>query len=1297
MANNRVLLFLLTLSAAVLAQEEIESCEALQAVADNLSGSFIQTRHISCVGSEDWNGGAGFRPIGTLATPFSGEYDGSGYEISYLTSNRTDENYVGLFGYLATTGLIKGVSLKYVRVIGKERVGGLVGQNRGAVFDSTVLGNITGIFMVAGVAGTNLGTLTNIRAQIIITALPPGERVGGLVGENTNTEGATGIVTNSSAFGTVTGNYLVGGAAGNNDGTLIAIHTQTHVIAVDPGEYIAGLAGLNMGLIADSSASGTVVGTQLVGGVAGANFGTLIATSQANITGSSKATGGLVGQNEGLVIDSAAFGAVTGTTHVGGIAGINGNTITDTFSHCTVIGIEPGWYVGGLAGYNSGSTMNSAVYGEVIGTAYVGGALGVNFGTLTAVDVEASVSGLDPAEFIGGVVGENGGTGIISNATFFGEVVGSAQIGGALGNNLGIATLLYSQGDVTGMTSSKSVGGLCGRNERLISHSTANTAVFSAGPNAGGFVGENTYTGELLNATALGNVISTADSAGGLAGANHGKIFDSLALGNVSAYYLAGGLIGVNTITALVNRSACLGVVSGTESQIGGLIGLHEGVLENSYALGCASGTHTVGALLGKNEGTLKHCYAVGCVTAENNTGGLVGGTLSSHDVFSCFWNKHSTGQRHPAGGRYDASLQTLGLSNEEIRQAETFIEWDPGTWHMIEGQLPYLPSLTLAPQPQLPTEHCPMAPLPFSAWMSELASLGTVWISMMLLWLMWRRWRTLQQSFLVWQDRWLWRVATKGDQHLLHYLLTDKPNIPTEDEQEISAIVFAARMGFLEMVDTLIKKWKIQATEERYTEALSTAQYYGYQEIITLLKPTDAGSLVPPSPVEMREGGGNLRRRAQPRSGAGEALLGTHQQHTQEEELYEAASNGHYFTTWWLLLNEAICNRVLEQYQTTPLWAAIKKGHLNTALLLVAYGAFLPVQNSRKQTVAHLLISQHRRIWAKRLRDASPEAALWPFCFRLYRQALRDNSDALTSADLSGYGLGDEALADLADAMKGNSHLTHLLASNNHFTDRGLQYLAQVLTEHAAIPLTEVDVRHTLVTQRGIDALRRAKCDLTIQWEGTRADTTVTENRWAHWSEAWQQRCSLKLALSWQRYTLGPLLGWWLIMAHRFISGFLIQDLDEQHQEALMTAGSILFIISYANSLLALRYVYGAWCPRQLLDILGFLALLPLLSPELLILIWQINYPDVALTLFSSAQLLLEVAQATLFLYAGTLEGFSAFILLKLSLTLFSILWHLAAWLHQGTTLIPQFQGLWERPGDFFTPEDPGEEMRQV
>jgi hypothetical protein len=69
---------------------------------------------------------------------------------------------VGLFGYLASSGAITGVSAKNADITGHAIVGALVGEHDSTVSDSYSTGSLNGNWSVGGLVGEiHDGTVTN--------------------------------------------------------------------------------------------------------------------------------------------------------------------------------------------------------------------------------------------------------------------------------------------------------------------------------------------------------------------------------------------------------------------------------------------------------------------------------------------------------------------------------------------------------------------------------------------------------------------------------------------------------------------------------------------------------------------------------------------------------------------------------------------------------------------------------------------------------------------------------------------------------------------------------------------------------------------------------------------------------------------------------------------------------------------------------------------------------------------------------------------------------------------------------
>jgi len=199
---------------------DIRNAHQLQAIAMDLGGDYDIVDDIDLTVTEDpadlWAGRSeGFVPIGNSA--FMGTFEGNNHVISNLQINRPSEDDIGLFGEVGVSGAIKQIYLENSIVIGHDRVGGLVGFNKGSLEEVSnvglLIGLVTGNADVGGLIGKQDSSATTLDA-FSQTRVTGATSRGGFVGKN------EGTVTNSySASSLLTGG---GGFFGSNTGTIIA-------------------------------------------------------------------------------------------------------------------------------------------------------------------------------------------------------------------------------------------------------------------------------------------------------------------------------------------------------------------------------------------------------------------------------------------------------------------------------------------------------------------------------------------------------------------------------------------------------------------------------------------------------------------------------------------------------------------------------------------------------------------------------------------------------------------------------------------------------------------------------------------------------------------------------------------------------------------------------------------------------------------------------------------------------------------------------------------------------------------
>ncbi|MCZ8170299.1 MAG: hypothetical protein O9272_01020, partial [Brevundimonas sp.] len=320
----------------------------------------------------------------------------------------------------------------------------------------------------------------------------------------------------------------------------------------------------------------------------------------------------------------------------------------------------------GLIGYaGSGSSISNLglVGGEVRGRNFVGGLVGVNAGTITRSYVTGAVTG---DIRVGGLAGDNSTGGTIADAHATATVSGVLFVGGLVGLNFNDVMRSYATGSVTG--SNSEIGGLVGRNVGIISQSYATGEV--RGPSlVGGLVGRHEQGATITEAYATGAVTGSNSDIGGLVGYNLGSITQAYATGAVKGAFYVGGLVG----------------------QIG------DGAVRQVYATGTVEGDSVVGGLAGYNQALVEDAYASGAVTGVGSVGGLVGWN-NSGSISRSYWDIGTT-LRSVGVGTGTSGTDATGLTTAQARSQGSYVGWDFGSvWYQAGDMRPILRSEAATP-----------------------------------------------------------------------------------------------------------------------------------------------------------------------------------------------------------------------------------------------------------------------------------------------------------------------------------------------------------------------------------------------------------------------------------------------------------------------------------------------------------------------------------------------------------------------------------------------------------------------
>ncbi|SEG89599.1 MBG domain-containing protein, partial [Marinobacterium lutimaris] len=638
---------------------ELIDVYGLQGMASHslLSNHFALANDIDASGTANWNDDAGFVPIGTESNTFTGDFDGRNHAIDGLTINRTNTNYVGLFG--RTSGShIRDVDLLNASVSGRIYVGGLAGgaSSNSSISDSSVQGDIYGRQTVGGLVGEIIGVIERSHSSGTVEMTDYG--VGGLAGRLYN-----GSINDSYSTASVTGNSIVGGLVGELTGQISRSYATGDVVAA---QYGAGLVGsVYAGSIRNSYATGSVQGEYYNGGLVGAlltNGGIIDSYSTGRVQGDHY-TGGLLGSHRGGTVNQSYWNTETsGRNNAAGDgsnAGMTGLTTAQMFDAANFLGFDGIWanadgqttpYLRGLAGnrvFNkndlpSGTIDTSnrpALYTVVLDIDQLQAMrndLSANY--LLGNDIDASeTSGWNSGAGFAPV----GNSGNSYSGTFdgLGHIISDLFINRSSINSLYVGLFGYTSNAIL-----RNVGLL---NANITGHSSNQLYVGGlVGGGNGGTIEQSFVTGAIRGTKSNALILDT--TVGGLAGYYNGSILYSYTSGTVSS--IASNL--------------------GNDVYAGGLVGYLEGNVSHSYSEASISGS---AGYLG-----------------DANFGGLTG-HLSGGAFEQSYWNTDTSGMSRSAGNGY--ATGTAGLGTADMLQAANFVDWDidaqGGTgsvWRIYEG-----------------------------------------------------------------------------------------------------------------------------------------------------------------------------------------------------------------------------------------------------------------------------------------------------------------------------------------------------------------------------------------------------------------------------------------------------------------------------------------------------------------------------------------------------------------------------------------------------------------------------------
>ena len=568
--------------------------------------------------------------MSTANTENVGGFIGKNIGTVYILADNTDK---------IVDGKLKGTQIKIGgTIVGTNEVGGFIGVNNSG--SSLNIGS-----NVAYAKPYMSGTL-NITITATVTG--SGNNVGGIVGKNEGSSGATDYAIIDIVKGVI---LQQGNIQGNN--------------------YVGGIIGLNQGLL---TTGGGEADTKINGATLSEENRNLI--KNLSITNEGKVKGGA---SNGTIYENGDY--------VGGVIGLldspsdeGKGAIAGTFTNKGTV--EGGRFVGGSIGFVGKNVTITAKdtdtlfvnSGEVTAHGYfAGGSIGALVGTIAGVSTEYMVNfenegNVDATGFVGGSIGVLAGP--VSYAQFVNKSNGLTvnavnSVGGSVGY-IGIPTSFKTELDKLNITIPSDYVQIVNTHFEAKGNLTVNA------------------TQTAIN-EAKGNASDKSTGWGGFGGA----------IGVIGASVAKWGSSDTERNTYYANGN----VVASGINNVGGIVGLVKAdnvTISNMLAYGTTvTGGANVGGIVGATTGTgtvIKSAYAVeGTFEGSENVGGIIGLSKSDTDAKSSYWVKGypnatlagtDVGQLQTDLGKFETIVETV--NGQPVVFTKEFCEmYTPKTYYV--------------------------------------------------------------------------------------------------------------------------------------------------------------------------------------------------------------------------------------------------------------------------------------------------------------------------------------------------------------------------------------------------------------------------------------------------------------------------------------------------------------------------------------------------------------------------------------------------------------------------------------
>lgn len=634
---------------------------------DHADKYFVLTANIDLAGAGDQDG---WLPIGSPVPEeqFRGHLDGNGRAIRNLFINRPLQGHQGLFGTLNEAS-IRSLRLENVQITGASYVGAVTGMQLGGLVDDVrVSGSVQGVgaTRIGGLVGEFRIAGTIQRSRMVGTVTGQGDLVGGLVGYM---ESPGSLVSQSFSLGSVTGGgERIGGLIGGlRRGAVIDCYSQASVTGGTRVGGLIGLTELSDVFVQRSYSSGAVSGS-------GPDIGGFL---------------GLMGASP-VFRDNYWDTEASGQPTSAGGPGVSGKTTAEMQQRQSFFGFNfhVVWRISEGADYPSHQDLKRYAGPQAVDLGDLPGAgtpenpwiisnidqlnamrqnLAAHYRLGNDIDLAATAvwNGGRGWQPIGGQPADQRFTGSLDGA---GNALRNLQLSQVESDWQGLFAFLQ---DASVRDLQLQSAWINGKNY---------TGGLAAGM-AGGEVDGVSVSGYVSAGTRVGGVI--ADVVSGV------LIQRSRMLGDVRGTSAdVGGVVGfVNGTTASISQAYSQGSVHSLGDNVGGLVGrIRLGSVVDSYSQADVTGNSKVGGLIGTidlSSVTVQRSYSAGPVSgSDSDIGGFLGLLSAGATLSDNYWDTEASGQAASAGG-----VGVMARTTAQMQTQANYVGWDfDETWTIREG-----------------------------------------------------------------------------------------------------------------------------------------------------------------------------------------------------------------------------------------------------------------------------------------------------------------------------------------------------------------------------------------------------------------------------------------------------------------------------------------------------------------------------------------------------------------------------------------------------------------------------------